>query len=72
MNHQKTHQTNPMAQGNPLDAPLTPGTPIDPLRPLNRSLGLNELLRSPQLPFKSSKDPSNVVVDPVGHLTPPP
>ena len=26
MNHQKSHQTNPMAQRDPIDAPLTPGT----------------------------------------------
>ena len=44
MNHEKTHQTNPMAPWDPLDAlsapwdPLAP--PIDPLRPINRSLGL--------------------------------
>ena len=72
MNHQKTHQTNPMAQGNPLDAPLTPGTPIDPLRPLNRSLGLFECLKLSQLPYKSSENPSNVTVDPMGHLYPSP
>ena len=57
MNHVKTHQTNPMAPWHPLDALLTPwdplgppgNPPIDPLRPINRSLGLIALLRSPQL-----------------------
>ena len=37
MDHQKSHQTNPMAQRDPIDAPLTPwdpvGLPLDPLRP---------------------------------------
>ena len=37
MNHQKSHQTNPMAQREPIDAPLTPwdpvGLPLDPLGP---------------------------------------
>ena len=46
MNHKKTHQTNPMAPWDPLDAPLDPqglpAPPIDPLGPLNRSLGLME------------------------------
>ena len=44
MNHKKTHQTNSMAPKDPLDAPLDPlgppGPPIDPLRLLNRPLGL--------------------------------
>ena len=66
MNHQKTHQTNPMAPWNPLDAPL------DPLGPLNRSLRLIELLISPQLPYKSSAESSNVAADSMGHLTLPP
>ena len=55
--------------------PLRPPGPSPPHRsprtPRNRFLGLIELLRSPQLPFKSSEDPSNVAVDPVGGLTPP-
>ena len=37
MNNQKSHQTNPMAQRDPIDAPLTPwdpvGLPLDPLGP---------------------------------------
>ena len=37
MNHQKSHPTNPMAQRDPIDAPLTPwdplGLPLDPLGP---------------------------------------
>ena len=37
MNHQKSHQTNQMAQRDPIDAPLTPwdpvGLPLDPLGP---------------------------------------
>ena len=37
MNHQKSHQTNPMAQWDHIDGPLTPwdpvGLPLDPLRP---------------------------------------
>ena len=37
MNHQKSHQTNLMAQRDPIDAPLTPwdpvGLPLDPLGP---------------------------------------
>ena len=57
MNHEDTHQTNPMAPWDPLDALSTPwdplAPPIDPLRPINRSLGLIALLRSPQLPHKS-------------------
>ena len=52
VNHQKTSETNPMAPRDPLDAPF------DPLRSLSRSLDLIELLRPPQLPFKSSVDPS--------------
>ena len=76
MNHLKTCQTNLMAPGDPLDAPLDPlgppGPPIDPQWPLNRSLGLIELLRSPHLLFKSSEEPSNVTVEPMGHLTHPP
>ena len=44
MNHKKTHQTNPMAPWDPLDAPLDPlglpAPPTDPLGPLNMSLGL--------------------------------
>ena len=58
----------PLSPWEPLDPP------IDPLRPLNSSLGLIELLilTLPQLPFKSSEDPSNVAVDPKGYLTPPP
>ena len=52
MNHQKTSETNPMAPRDPLDAPF------DPLGSLSRSLDLIELLRPPQLPFKSSVDPS--------------
>ena len=39
---------------------------------INRCFGFIELLRSPQPPYKSSEDPSNVDVDPMGHLTPPP
>ena len=30
MNHEKTHQTNPLAPWDPLDALLTPGTPWQP------------------------------------------
>ena len=71
-----TYQTNPMAPWYPLDAPLTPWDPlalsIDPLGSLNRSHWLIELLRSPQLAYKSSEDPLNVPVDPNGHLTLPP
>ena len=37
---------------------------------INRSFGFIELLRSPQPPYKSSEDPSNVAVDPMGHPTP--
>ena len=37
MNHQKSHQTNLMAQRDPIDAPLTPWDPVglhlDPLGP---------------------------------------
>ena len=62
----------PNGPGDPLDAPLeplgAPGPPIDPLRHLNRSPGLIELLKSPQLPYKSLEDPSNVAVDPMGHF----
>ena len=36
MNHRKTHLTFLMAPWGPLDAP----PPMDPLGPLNRSLGL--------------------------------
>ena len=54
----------------PLLTPLgPPGPPIEPLRPLNSSPGLIELLKSPQLPYKSLEDPSNVIADPVEHLT---
>ena len=44
MNHQKTHQTNPMAQsdpplplvpsGSPVDPQTTPLTPLDPVLPV--------------------------------------
>ena len=48
MNHDKTHQTNPMAKWDPLDALVTPwdplAPPIHPIRPINRSLGLIALL----------------------------
>ena len=48
MNPEKTHQTNPMAPWDPLDALSTPWDPLDPLihplRPINRSLGLIALL----------------------------
>ena len=78
MPHESSEDSSNQPDGpnGSLDAPLDPlgpryPPPLDPL-PLNRSLGLIELLRSPQLPFKSSEDPSNVSVDPVGHLTPPP
>ena len=46
MNHQETHQTNPMAPWDPLDAPSTPWDPLPPLSPPgtpNWSLGLIEL-----------------------------
>ena len=68
MNHQDTQ-----APWDPLDAPLTPWDP-PPLPPgtPNRSLGLIELQKSPQLPYKSSENPSNVAVDPMGQITPPP
>ena len=46
MNHQKTRLTSLMAPWDPLDAlfdPLAPpGTPMNPLGPLNRSLGLKQ------------------------------
>ena len=74
MNHLKTHQTNLMAPGDPLDVhlgPLAP-PPIDPPMTPKQSLGLIELLRSPHLHFKSPENPSNVAVDPMGHLTQPP
>ena len=49
MNHEKTHQTNPMAPWDPLDALPTPwdhlAPQIDPLIPINRFLGLIALLR---------------------------
>ena len=55
-------------------SPWTPGPPIDhprkvywPHWTLHPSAFI-EFLRSPQLPYKSS----NVAVDPMGHLTPPP
>ena len=54
----------------PMESPRD--APLDPLGPLNRSLRLIELLISPQLPYKSSEDPSNVAIDLMGHLTPPP
>ena len=38
MTHQKSHQTNPMAQRDPIDAPLTPWVPVGlPLEPLGPS-----------------------------------
>ena len=47
MNYQETHQTNPMAQWDPLVVSLNPlgplAPPIAPLGPLKRSLGLIEL-----------------------------
>ena len=60
-------------------APLDPlGAYFDPLGPLNRSLGLAGLFRSPRQAYKTADDPSNVVVnhmghpiDPKGHLIPP-
>ena len=58
--------------GSPRCPPWPQGPPINPQWPLNRSVGLIELLRSPHLLFKSSEDPSNVAVDPMGQLTPRP
>ena len=47
MKYEKTHQSNPMAPWDPLDALLTPwdplAPPIAPLGPLKRSLGLIDL-----------------------------
>ena len=66
-------------KGSPLCPPLTawdplprPPPPHRSCRTPNRSLGLIELLRSPQLPIKASEDQSNVAFDPMRHLTPPP
>ena len=53
--------------GIPYRCPL-----LTPWDPLNSSPGLIELLKSPQLPYKSLEDPSNVTVDPRGNLAPPP
>ena len=53
-------------KGIPYMPPLTPweslAPPIDPLRPLNRCLGL-----IPELHYNSSEGPSNVATN---HLTP--
>ena len=69
MNDQKTRQT----PWDLLDVPIEPlGPPRPPWTPKHRSLALIELLRSPQLPYKSSEDSSNVAADIMGHLTPPP
>ena len=48
--------------GSPRRPPNPLALPINPLGRLNRSLGLIEVLRSPQLPYKSSEDPSNVML----------
>ena len=76
MNHEKTHKTNWMAQGDPLYAPLDPlGIPGPPYRPPQTPKQVSwphRLLRSPELHYKSSEDPSNVAADPMEHLTHPP
>ena len=55
MNHQKTHQTSPMAQWDSLDVLIVllglhsgpPRAPLDPLGPLNMPLDPIGSLRSP-------------------------
>ena len=63
-----------MAPWDPLDAPLDPqglpAPPIDPLGPLNRSLGLIELLSSPQLPQKSHSPSTPSPMSPRHTVTP--
>ena len=59
--------------GIPYRCPLL--TPWDPHRTPQTPKQLSwviELLKSPQLPYKSLEDPSNVAVDPRGNLAPPP
>ena len=76
MNHQKTHQTNPLAPWEPPDIPLDPigpqGRPFNPFRAKNNLLDPIGPLRSPGLPYKSSGDPSNGAADSMGHLRPSP
>ena len=76
---------------DPIGSPRRPHDPWDPLAPLidplgslKGSLDLNKLLRSPQLPHKSSEDPSYVLwilwewdilplpIDPLGPCRPTP
>ena len=72
------HESSGDSSNQPNGPMGSPRCSLDPLGPLNRSLGLIGLFRSPRLPYKSAEDPSNVVVnpmghpvDPKGHLTPP-
>ena len=62
MSHQDTHQINPMAPWDALEAPLDPVKPLFPNLldlpgPLNSPLNLIGPVRSPGLPNKLSEDP---------------
>ena len=72
--NRKTSRRPPMTYSDQKrgDGKVALPPPSDPQLPLNRSLGLIELLRSLHLLSKSSEDPSNVAVDLMGQLTPPP
>ena len=62
------------AMGSPLHTygpHRPPDVSLDPLEPLNIPLDLIGPLRSPVVSYKSSEDPSNVPVHPMGHMRPP-
>ena len=71
MIHQKAHQTNHMAPGDPLCTPIDPigplKAPLSPLGPPKHAPRPNWTLksRSPVVPYLSLEDSSNVAVDPL-------
>ena len=58
MNHQKTYQTNPMAQWDFLNVPVDPFVPPAAAPRPPETCPLTRVV-----PYKSFKDPSNVTID---------
>ena len=76
MNQQKTHQTNQMRHGIPwVDAPSDPLGPPGPSNgPPRNPKQVSWPHRTPKITLTALQiieDPSNVAVDPTGHLTSP-